>query len=47
MAEVLYGLVAPTPALWSELEAGRVILAGCAYEEGAPEWACTHCRDEE
>jgi hypothetical protein len=46
VASVMYGLVYPTEALESDLEAGRVVLGGCSILPGSPEWRCMACHHE-
>jgi len=39
--EILYGM--PHSSIEEEVEAGRVVLGGCAIDPGSPRWSCSTC----
>ena len=43
IAVLRYGLPAYSEQLRSDLEGGRVVLAGCCVTDDDPTWTCTAC----
>jgi hypothetical protein len=43
VAEILFGLVAITPEIQADLDAGTLALGGCDVTSDDPEWRCTSC----
>jgi len=43
VAEIVYGMPALTLEIKRELEAKRIILAGCMIYDKAPQWHCHQC----
>jgi hypothetical protein len=42
-AAILYGLLAQSPELDRDLEAGRIVLGGCVVTDYDPAWQCVDC----
>lgn len=43
VAKYLYGYIALDDELEQQLDEGKIILAGCAISEDAPEYYCNDC----
>jgi len=43
IANILYGMLAFSPKLEKELDAGRIMTGGCCISDDDPEWRCYDC----
>lgn len=43
VAEIVFGLIAITPEIRQDLDAGKLALGGCDVSRDDPEWKCTAC----
>ena len=41
MIPIVYGL--PTPELWDDAEAGKVVIGGCVMDGASPSKVCSEC----
>jgi len=42
----MYGLPAPNPDLWRDVDAGKIVLGGCCVTDDDPAWRCVACKTE-